>query len=92
MRIEDDNTLVFRSDIRFFGAEAKGEKPNTARLVDEKEKDAIFEMWRGGDPMKIRIDARPGARGFTRDITHICEAGDILGKRLVIISWRHVDD
>jgi hypothetical protein len=91
MRIEGD-TLVFRPDIRFFGAEANGEKPNTARLVDEAEKDAIFTLWMKGDPMKIRIDARHGARGFTRDITHICEAGDILGKRLIIISWRHVDD
>jgi len=91
MKIEGD-TVVFKSDIRFFAAEAKGEKPNTVRLVEEKEKDAIFELWMKGDPMKIKIVTKLGVRGFTRDITHICEVGGILGKRLIIISWRHVDD
>lgn len=90
MRIEDD-TLVFRSDIRFFGAERDGFKPNTARLLSYDEL-ADFRQWQGvTHPQKIRIEKKSGS-AFTREIVHICEAGELLGQYLVIISWRHIDD
>jgi hypothetical protein len=65
-----------------FFAEKSGAKPNTVRILDVLEADQI----KRDPPKKIIIQYEQEI--FLRTLTHICIAGEALGKVIVIFSWK----
>ena len=92
MRLTGD-TVHFRSTYEWFRTERAGEKPNTVRIMDE----ADYEALRGEAPRRITItcvDPTPistygaEAREFTRPVTGVFRLGELFGKTVVMICWR----
>lgn len=85
MKISHDKTTVsFKTEPEeFFFAEKSGAKPNIVRILDKDE----YQQLRKADPKKITIQYEQEV--FLRILTHICTAGEALGKVIVIFSWQH---
>jgi hypothetical protein len=83
MKISHDGTTVsFKTEPEeLFEAEKSGAKSNTVRILDASEADQIK-----CPPKKILIQC--GQEIFLRSLTHICIAGELLGKAIVIFSWQ----
>ena len=89
MKIED-NTLILKSDLRYYKKEEDGRKPNTTRIIDQRESRIITVV----NPQRIRItlSGGPTIHQFEREITDITHIGDICGKAIVTISWKHEEE
>jgi hypothetical protein len=85
MNISPDGfTVRFKTEPEeFFFAEKSGAKPNIVRILDVLEADQIKQ----DPPKKIIIQYEQEV--FLRTLTHICIAGEALGKVIVIFSWDH---
>ena len=93
MKISHDGTTVsFKTESEeLFFAEKSGSKSNTVRILDASEADQI----KRAPPKKIIIQHQQEV--FLCTLTHICIAGELLGKAIVIFSWanekhHHPDD
>jgi hypothetical protein len=84
MNIEGD-TLVFRSAPEWYEIERSGKKPNTVRLLDWDEVEAVAKT----DIKHIRIE-HAGTKGtcFTRDVLGLWNLGGVLGKTLFMACWK----
>jgi len=84
MNINHDGTTVsFKTKPEeLFEAEKSGAKPNTVRIIDAYEADQI----KHDPPTKIIIQYEQEV--FLRTLTHICIAGELFGKVIVIFSWQ----
>ena len=79
----DGSTVSFKTEPEeLFLAEKSGAKSNTVRILDVSEANQIK-----CPPKKIVI--QHGHELFLRQLTHICIAGEALGKAIVIFSWTH---
>lgn len=102
MKIEEDGTVIFKSEHYNFKAEMRGNKPNTERLltkneakmllVNEKEEYPTFSC-DDFKPKRIRIECTDqnlkGYEPFERDLTDIRKIGELCGYYLFVFSWRH---
>ena len=91
MKIEEDGTVVFKSELYYFKLERDGLKPNTVRLLTYDEKQ---EVGSGVDTNEIRIESTFDfpfeERGhFTHTLTSIEQIGELCGYYLFVFSWRH---
>ena len=79
-----DNTIILKSYLGHYKKEKNGEKPNTTRIIDDKE----AMMLRVPSPNRIRIilSGGPTIHHFEREITDISHIGDICGKAMITIS------
>lgn len=75
------NRVYFTAERKWFDAERSGEKPNTVRLMDDREWAEIQAADLTG--VVIAFDERT----FTRRLTGIFDLGPLLGKHLVIFCW-----
>lgn len=79
----DRKTVSFKTEPEeLFEAEKSGAKSNTVRILDAAEADRI----KRDPPAKIIIQYDQEI--FLRTLTNICEVGDMLGKVIVIFSWK----
>ena len=77
----DGSTVSFKTEPEeLFLAEKSGAKLNTVRILDVSEANQIK-----CPPKKIIIQYQQEI--FLRQLTHICIAGEALGKAIVIFSW-----
>lgn len=102
MKIEEDGTVVFKSEPYNFKAEMRGFKPNIVRLltkkeakillVNEKEEHPTFSC-DDFKPKRIRIECTDlnlkGYDSFVRDLTDIRKIGELCGSHLFVFSWCH---
>ena len=92
MKIEEDGTIVFKSESYIFKLERDGLKPNTVRLLTY---DEWQELGSGVDTNEIRIECvRKNIddacfEPFTRTLTSIEQIGELCGYYLFVFSWKH---
>lgn len=80
-------TVEFKSKGSFFVKELTGQKPNTERLLSKSDQYDILSCKR----IKIQMVENP-KNFFERKITDITVCNEILGKYLVVISWKHEEE
>jgi len=90
MKIEGD-TIVFRSINPHFAKEKDGRRPNTVRILSDKETLNVLKLWNSHKLKKIRIELADFKKSdsFERELTDISLTGDSFGKIPVFFSWRH---
>jgi hypothetical protein len=83
------NTLNirFKSIPSFWTAEESGAKPNTVRIMDVPPLDFTDTRFEPDERTITMVNSRDG-REFTRTLTDVSVVGDLLGKVLVVWSWR----
>jgi len=74
----------FKSKGEYFEKEKKGIKPNTVRLVGKKD---MRRKIKAGDIIRIR-NSEDENDYFEREVTDKSIGGEILGKLILIISWK----
>ena len=91
--MSDGPLVVFKSIPDCWQREFIGNKPNTVRILDDREyaeklafADTCMEM---GEPASIEIINTVDGRVFFRRITDIMQVGGLLGKGVWVISWQH---
>ena len=89
MEIEG-KTLILKSDLHYYRKEEDGRKPNTTRIIDQREDNIITVM----NPKRIRIILRdePTIHQFEREIIDISHIATICGKAMITISWKHKEE
>jgi len=86
MKIEK-NTLILKTNNRFFGMEKDGEKPYTIRLLNSTEYLELVDARID----KIRIqNADISTQSFEREVLSIVHISELLGKHLVGIAWKDI--
>lgn len=94
--MSDGPLVVFKSVPDFWKREYHGFKPNTVRLLDIMQEGverigAVHLALKQGGCATIGIVNTADGRIFYRRLTDITLAGELLGKELVVLSWRHED-
>ena len=89
MEIEGD-TIIFQSCLHSYRKEEDGRKPNTTRIIEERENNIVTVIYL----KRIRIILKdfPSKEHFEREITDIAHIGDICGKTIITISWKHEEE
>jgi len=95
MKIEEDDTVVFKSNSYYFKEERDGLKPNTVRLLTRDEMQQIIinpAVSHAFSVRKIRIECtavKPfqNLEPFTRTLTSIEQIGELCGHYLFVFSW-----
>jgi len=82
MRIEGD-VLVFHSLPEWYDKERIGMKPNTVRLLDRDEVQAIEDS----DIKYVRIERVGDSSNFLRLVVGLWSLGVILDKTLFMVCW-----
>lgn len=87
----------FTSWPKFYELEHDGRKPNTVRILSQREYEdagsaarAVEEAAEYDDPPKpaeIRITNDDTGASFTRRLTDVSLVGELLGKYIVVYSW-----
>lgn len=87
--------VVFKSVPGFWIIERNGNKPNTVRLLSEREYverlDFANTCMEVGEPATIQVVNTETGEHFFRAITDISQVGVLLGQTMWCISWRHED-
>ena len=93
--MSDGPLVIFKSIPDYWQREYIGNKPNTVRILDDREyreslsfADDCMEM---GEPASIEIINADDFRVFFRRITDIMQVGTLLGRTMWVISWQHED-
>ena len=95
MKIEEDGTVVFKSDSYYFKLERDGLKPNTVRLLTYDERQEVEGRVHVDE---IRIECVRANiddacfEPFTRTLTSIEQIGKLCGYYLFVFSWRHEEE
>lgn len=79
------NAVSFKSVPSMWGLEKNGQKANTLRWITREE----LEWFEEERPAEIYIVNTETKRVFIREISHFLEVSEMLGKNLILISWRH---
>lgn len=81
------NTIFLLSDLHYYRKEEDGRKPNTTRIIEQRENSIITVV----NPKRIQIilSSGPPIQQFEREITDISHIATICGKAMITISWKH---
>lgn len=92
MKIEDDGTIVFLSTPSNWWRERGGDKAYTMRTISDPGEWSAFATWTDFcRAKKIRIVSTGSEKSFTREVTDVTIAGEVLGTHFIGIGWRHVE-
>ena len=87
--------VVFRSLPDLWAIERCGNKPNTVRLLTEREYIERLDFARSclmvGEPATVEMVNTETGEGFFRALTDISQVGTLLGQTMWVLSWRHED-
>ena len=86
--------FAFKSTPEFWALERHGFKPNTVRIMDAAEAEIAMEGSYAiafAGPVQIRVVNTATGTAFARTLTDISIVGELLGKSIVVFSWRHED-
>jgi len=78
---KDNDIVTFESAPVFYNKEIAGLKNNTVRVLDAVECNTMLYY----KPSRIRIECEYDT--FVRNISDISVVGELLGKKIVVISW-----
>lgn len=82
MKLKGD-CIYFKSVPEMYRREVSGQKNNTVRIISENE----HNLMRWKLIREIEITDPVNDVSFRRVVTDITEIGDLLGSRIVVISW-----
>lgn len=83
-----DDLVILRSAEPYYNLEESGAKPNTERLMTAEEIEWLLKH----DPnvTAIRIEHFDNSdKFFERELTDISIVSELLGYKLVVLSWKH---
>nr|AAU84198.1 hypothetical protein GZ37D1_45 [uncultured archaeon GZfos37D1] len=88
--INENGTVIFKSNPLIYQQERDGQKPNTTRIIETKDWDKLLDNC----PHKIIIVSNiQGQRPyFEREITNISKLWHMFDKTVITISWQHVTE
>ena len=94
--MSDGPLVVFKSVPDFYTIERNGNKPNTVRVLSDREYRERLDFARAclmaGEPASIEIvNAANQLQRFFRRITSIEQVGSLAGQSIWVISWLHED-
>ena len=80
--------VILRSTEPYYSREKSGAKPNTERLMSTEEIEWLLEHEPKITRIRIEWVATPNEY-FDRELTDILIVSELLGFKLVVLSWKH---